>query len=186
MSSPFRNIVDDEYDSKIHNRIRRAKTLEFLTPHENAQKGLDIGERSFFTGQLENLFGIPLDNTSVDLDVGSFESEYDVITCFEVIEHLFNPLHCLLEIKKALSPGGRIYLSTPCGKPRLLWSPHHFHEMSSRSINALLQRAGLSVVRQKKIRILPWWHYLTGFRPLLRGVCDRTWLFELKMSKGIQ
>jgi len=104
---------------------------------------------------LENSFGFPFDNTSVDLDIGSLEGEYDIITCLEVIEHWFNPLYCLLEMKKVLSSDGTIYLSTPRSKPHILWSPHHIREMTCRSLNALLQRAGLTVVRQKLIRNLP-------------------------------
>ncbi len=160
--------------------------MAFLAPVESATRGLDIGDRTMFTTELEHFFGCSFDCTAVDLDTDILIGRYDIVTCFEVIEHLFNPLHCLLQIKNVLAPDGRLYLSTPRYKPHILWSPHHFHEMSHRSARALLGRSGFTIMRQEKITTLPWWFYFTGIRPVLRGLFNRTWLFELKMSKGIQ
>ena len=178
----FRTIVDSAYNAKTHNRVRWSKTLAFLRPHESAGAGLDIGDRSAFTGTLESFFGCPFDTTSIDLDVDELQGEYDVVTCLDVIEHLFNPLHCLLQIRSVLKPGGTLYLTSPRYKPHLLWSQDHYHEMSTRSMMALLERAGYSVRRSALITTQPWWFYFTGFRPLLRGLFNRTWLFELRAN----
>ncbi len=186
MTSPFRNVIDDTYGEKQHNQMRWEKTMAFLAPAESAIRGLDIGDRTPFTSELESFFGCPFDSTTVDLDVDTLVGRYDIVTCFEVIEHLFNPLHCLLQIKKVLASDGKLYLSTPRYKPHVIWDPQHFHEMSSRSIGGLFDRAGLTILRRKVITNLPWWFYLTGVRPLLRGLFDRIWLFEIEASKGIQ
>lgn len=184
MTSPFRTVIDDAYGEMRSNQIRWGKTMSFLAPMESATCGLDIGDRTPFTSELESFFGCPFDSTAVDLDVDILAGRYDIVTCFEVIEHLFNPLHCLLQIEKVLASDGRLYLSTPRYKPHVVWDPQHFHEMSSRSIGSLIDRAGFTIIRQKVITILPWWFYFTGFRPLIRGLFDRIWLFELKAGKG--
>lgn len=41
---------------------------------------------------------------------------FNLVTCFEVLEHLVNPEKCLREIARVLRGGGRLHLSTP----------HHF------------------------------------------------------------
>ncbi len=180
MTSTFRSVLDDTYGEKRHNKVRWEKTMAFLAPAESTTRGLDIGDRTPFTAELESFFGCPFDSTNVDLDVDILAGRYDIVTCFEVLEHLFNPLHCLLQIKNVLVPDGRLYLSTPRRKPHFLWNPNHFHEMSSHSIGGLFGRAGFTILRQKEIINLPWWFYFTGFRPLMRGLFDRIWLFELK------
>ncbi len=184
MTSPFRTVIDDAYGEERHNKVRWGKTTAFLAPMESATRGLDIGDRTPFTSELESFFGCPFDSTAVDLDVDILTGRYDVVTCLEVIEHLFNPLHCLLQIKKVLTSEGRLYLSTPRYKPHFIWDPEHFHEMSSRSVGGLIDRAGFTILRQKVIANLPWWFYFTGFRPLVRGLFDRIWLFELRAGRG--
>ena len=178
-ASPFRKNPDGTYEGERHTQIRWEKTMTFLDDQPSADRGLDIGDRTMLTTQLESFFSCPFDSTSVDLDIDPLAGHYDIVTSFEIIEHLFNPLHNLLQIRQVMTPDGKLYLSTPAGKPRFLRSPSHFHEMSHRSLKALFDRAGLTIRRQQKITIFPWWFYLTGIRPLLRVVFDRTWLFEL-------
>ena len=180
MTSPYRNILDEHDGDKVRNQIRWRKTIEFMKGYPFMT--LDIGDRSVMTEKLETLYDVGFDNTNIDLDIEdlstSFAFDYDLITCFEVLEHLFNPLHCLLQMKWVLAPDGRIYISTPRYKPHFLWG-NHFHEMSEKSILALFERAGLRVVRRKTIFIMPWRSLLTGFRPWLRLIFDRGYLFEL-------
>ena len=45
---------------------------------------------------------IPVDDDSIDL-----------VTCFETIEHVLDPMHLLIEANRVLRSGGRIILSTP-------------------------------------------------------------------------
>ncbi len=181
--SPYRKTLDAAYEAKWHTRLRWEKTMTFIKVGPAASRGLDIGERSSLTTQLELFFNCPFDSTTIDLDVDPLTERYDVVTCFEIIEHLFNPLHLLLQIREVVPPGGRLYLSTPSGKPHFLWSSSHFHEMSFSSIKALFDRAGFSILRKKKITTYPWWFYFKGVRPLLRAVFERTWLFELSAEK---
>ena len=179
MTSPFRNRINKIYINARTTQKRWNITKKFLSEFPDAKSGLDFGDRTSFTEELESFFDCPFINTTFDLDTGIIEKKYDIITAFEVIEHLFNPLHCLLEVNKSLNPNGRLYLSTPKSKPRFLSSPEHFHEMSESSLEALFDRAEFNVARKITFRVHSFWYYFTGIRPLLRSVFDRHWLFEL-------
>ena len=100
----------------------------------------------------------------------------------EVIEHLFNPLHLLKEISGVLKEGGKLYLSTPKGKPHFLWSKDHFHEMNEQSLMSLINRAGFKMIRKDEIRIQPLSFYFSGIRPLFRLIYERHWLMELELK----
>jgi len=179
LESPFRTKVDNIYSNARTTQKRWKITKEFLAEVPNAKIGLDLGDRTIFTEELENFFKCPFTNSNIDLDTETIEGKYDIITAFEVIEHLFNPLHCLLEVSNSLNSNGRLYLSTPKSKPTIISSPLHFHEMSERSLNALFNRANFKVTRKTTFDVHSFWFYFTGIRPLLRGIFDRHWLFEL-------
>ncbi len=181
MKSEYRNEIDAKYINSKHVQIRWAKTLLFLRPF-NANVGLDIGDRTPFSENLEEFYNCEFKNTDIDLDIGVLKGKYDIVTAFEVIEHLYNPLHMLLQISNILNKNGRLYLSTPVGKPRYLWSEDHFHEMYRSSLISLINRAGFRVLRIKKIRIQPFSFYFTGIRPLLRLIYEKHWLIELELN----
>jgi len=153
--------------------------MQFLKPIYSASKGLDICDRTALTNQLEGYYNIKFDSTNVDLDVEPINGKYDIVTSFEVLEHLFNPLFNLLEIKKILNSNGVLYLSTPLFKPLFLKSPEHFHEMSEDELLNLIERAGFIVIRKKKIRVRSFYKYFFGLRPLLRAKYERVMLLEL-------
>ena len=179
MNSPFRTEVDKIYSNARTTQKRWKITMKFIAVVPEAKSGLDLGDRTAFTEELESFFNCPFINSNIDLDTENLEGIHDIITAFEVIERLFNPLYCLLEVHKALKPNGRLYLSTPKSKPKFLSSSMHFHEMSERSIEALFDRAKFKIARKISFGIHSPWFYLTGIRPLLRSVFDRHWLFEL-------
>jgi 2-polyprenyl-3-methyl-5-hydroxy-6-metoxy-1,4-benzoquinol methylase len=58
--------------------------------------------------------GMPV--REIDLKKQSLERErYDVITCFDVLEHVPNPLAAVRSIRDALRPGGIFFLYAPFG-----------------------------------------------------------------------
>jgi SAM-dependent methyltransferase len=190
----FRTVIDPAWGSDPASRLRWERTLAFvkdsITAPLPAVAGLDIGDRTSMTAMLESHFGCCFSNTSVDLDTDAIDADiavagkcYDVVTAFEVIEHLYNPLHLLLEIKKVLEPGpsSRLFLSTPVWKPGFLQSPEHFHEMSKRSLNALLKRAGFGVLRGDTFGIRTPFFCMKGVRPLLRCAFEKIRILELGM-----
>ena len=184
MQSTFRTVIDESYLSDPANSVRWEKTIEFIRRSSVSatviDKGLDLGDRTPFTASLEELFGCEFENTTADLDLASLVGSFGVVTAFEVREHLYNPLHALLEVKHLLNgDSARAYVSMPLRKPLFLASPGHFHEMSRQSALSLFTRAGFSIVRSEEFRIRPLLFYLTGFKPLLRAVFEKVQIYEL-------
>lgn len=183
----FRTVVDQGWSADPAHRMRWEKSLTFVRG-SSAQPlplcaGLDIGDRTPVTAMLEAHFGCRFDTTSVDLDTEPLDvaTRYPVVTAFEVIEHLYNPLHLLLEIRKALDPAptSRLFLSTPAWKPGFLQSSDHFHEMPKRSLDALITRAGFEIVRNDEFGIRSPLFCLRGVRPLLRCIFEKIRIYEL-------
>ncbi len=185
--SQYRNTIDQRYCSDEANRIRWQKTMRFVESstfaRSKAASALDLGDRTPLVGELENLFGCTFESSCCDLDVDALSGRYDVVTAFEVLEHLFNPLHALLEARKVLSgPDSRLFVSVPAAKPAMLASPDHFHEMRPQALQSLFSRAGFRVVRHDAFRIRRWPFYLTGLKPLLRAIYEKVLIYELAKS----
>ncbi|MBA7629481.1 hypothetical protein ES703_36980 [subsurface metagenome] len=152
----FRTIIDASYEQRPTTTRRWEKTLELLPKLDRAGRVLDLGDRTRLTELLEKKWKCQITNSNGDLDIIEFYGEYDVVTSFEVIEHLFNPLYNLLQVRKVLKPGGRLFLTTPLGKPYFLWSPQHFHEMHWERLASLLERAGYQILPSDALEFL--WH----------------------------
>ena len=75
---------------------------------------------------------------------------FDVIVCFDVIEHVVHREIMMEALVRRLAPGGALLLSTPCGwnEPVLLpeWT-HHRIEYSAASLYDFLRRYFAVVVR---------------------------------------
>ncbi len=147
---------------------------------------IDAGDWTSMTHRIKTtLCAGEVYNTSADLDGYAWTFGWDsdhaqAICAFEVIEHLMNPRLFLEECAHLLKPtNGRLFLSTPKGKPHWLWSPGHFHEMYKHELLDLLDFAGFGVVRYECRHGVPWWSYLTGFRPLFwRLLICMGWLYN--------
>lgn len=72
------------------------------------------------------------------------DAVFDVAVCTQVLEHVSEPLQVLCEIRRALKPGGRLYLSAPQS-----WhqhqKPHDYYRYTSFGLRHLLERSGLYV-----------------------------------------
>lgn len=76
----------------------------------------------------------------------------DVVVCFEVFEHISDPLYFINTLKKMARPGGYILISTLCIDGfdlQMLWEkstqirpPHHINFLSIRGFEHLYNRAG--------------------------------------------
>lgn len=110
----------------------------------------------------------------------AYKNKFDTIFCFEVLEHLQNPLFFMGQLKEMLKPGGIIYLSTP-GRPKILWTEHHFMEYKPNHLKKwILDPLELMVVRRKKIRTPHTvWFHLSGLRPFLRIFLNFTNIYEI-------
>lgn len=185
MTAGCRTVIDRSYlEDPAHQRrwIRTAQFVQQSTmlSHGNPRRGLDLGDRTPLTDQLERIVGCPFDTTAVDLDIDSLTGNYGIVTAFEVLEHLFNPLHLLLQVRAVLSGAdARLFVSMPLNKPRCLASPDHFHEMRRNEAMLLFDRAGFSVLRSGLFRFRHPLFYCSGFKPLLRAWYEKIQIYEL-------
>lgn len=80
----------------------------------------------------------------------------DLVTTFEVIEHLIDPLAFLRAVRGLARPGGMVVLTGLCGdgfdiitlgaSSKAVAPPHHLTFLSRRGVAALLERAGLEQI----------------------------------------
>jgi len=113
-------------------------------------------------------FGLEVD-TGDWREGGYADGSFDVITLFDVIEHLPDPLGELSAIRRLLKPGGLLLQSTPNIDglfPRLSYAlanrldywphpepPYHLYQFSDRTLAELTERAGYEVTRIDQTRI---------------------------------
>ena len=91
---------------------------------------------------------------SIVENVQDFNGYADLVVCFEVLEHVVNPLQFINALKNLVRPGGYVFISTLCIDGfdlQLLWDkssqispPHHINFLSSMGFIKLFERAGLS------------------------------------------
>ncbi|MEQ9093562.1 MAG: class I SAM-dependent methyltransferase [Miltoncostaeaceae bacterium] len=63
---------------------------------------------------------------------------FDLIVCFEVIEHVPDPGPVVDELARCLAPGGVLAISTPNPGAMLAYNPHHHHELTEAELLAAL------------------------------------------------
>ncbi len=104
-----------------------------------------------------------------DYQVGTVEESkwpkesFEAIICWEVIEHVNDPFIFVSKVKELLVNDAIFALSTPDWgnwmirqhTRRNYWPPYHNWFFCKKSINALLERAGLKVIKIKK-HYFPW------------------------------
>lgn len=151
---------------RLMNASRRDYLRRFLPA--NASRILDYGcgsgeflvylNKTGFQGEIwgTDIFKPnPLADTVNWIDMENLEDgpTYDWITLSHVLEHLDDPRRVLERLKRRLSPGGRIWMSTPNAESFLMattkqWSrdvdfPRHREIYSRRGLEAYLSRMGL-------------------------------------------
>jgi SAM-dependent methyltransferase len=86
------------------------------------------------------------------------EGEFDAVTAFYVVEHLFDPMAFLREVHRILRPGGMILVRYPHTTPikdilslmriknDLYHLPFHLGDFSPRTMRNALERAGFTTI----------------------------------------
>jgi 2-polyprenyl-3-methyl-5-hydroxy-6-metoxy-1,4-benzoquinol methylase len=83
---------------------------------------------------------------------------FDVITCFDLIEHLVDPVNFLQELACVIKPGGLLLVTTPCfdswlshamGGKWFSIMPEHLHYFSENSLRQLFDGVGFKVKEKK-------------------------------------
>lgn len=78
-------------------------------------------------------------------NMGFKDHSFQVVTCFELIEHIPNPDLLVSEVKRIIKGDGIFFLTTPNRAMRLLplqrpWNPDHLYEYTVRSLRKSLRK----------------------------------------------
>ena len=163
------------YEGSFPNK-RYRHTLQFLQEHVSPPSTiLDLGVRNPFSEIMEEA-GYKVSNTAgedLDLNPGIVaESSAEVVTAFEIFEHLVAPFNVLREIKAdklIASVPLRLWFSSAYKSRTDPWD-RHFHEFEDWQFDWLLEKAGWTILKREK-----WTNPVNkiGVRPLLRRFTPR-------------
>lgn len=99
--------------------------------------------------KLRNVFPLSVAGLSMEFK----DRKFDIITFFEVLEHLDRPIEFMEEVRGILKPGGHIVLSLP-NRDRALdtlgngdFPPNHLSRWNRQCLEAFLRRNGFDAVR---------------------------------------
>ncbi|MCK8480079.1 methyltransferase [Psychroserpens algicola] len=166
------------YEKTFPNK-RYKHTINFLKQHVSTNDTiLDLGVENPLS-KLMISHGYSVDNTSgTDLDINTSEienSQLDVVTAFEIFEHLLSPFTVLQSIKAdklvASIPLKLWFASAYRSKTDM--RDRHFHEFEDWQFDWLLEKAGWKIIASEK------WTNPTkkiGIRPILRWFTPRYYI----------
>lgn len=154
-------------------------TLAFLKKHvPNDKAVLDLGVNNPFSEIMRkegytvaNTTGEDLDNDQSALQ----QNEYDVLTAFEIFEHLLNPYTVLQHVKSdklIISVPMRLWFSPAYRSKTDMWD-RHYHEFEDWQLDWLLEKTGWVIKDRMK-----WTNPVKklGIRPLLRSFTPRYYM----------
>ena len=166
------------YENSFPNK-RYKHTLEFLRKHIDTNESiLDLGVHNPFTKIMQQE-GYQVNNTSgEDLDVdfsAVVDTDADVLTAFEIFEHLLAPLHLLSNSKSkklVASIPLKLWFSPAYRSKTDKWD-RHYHEFEDWQFDWLLEKAGWEIQDSMK-----WTNPVKkiGLRPLLRLFTPRYYI----------
>ncbi|WP_158847172.1 methyltransferase [Algibacter sp. L1A34] len=166
------------YENSFPNK-RFKHTIEFLKKHvSNSETVLDLGVVNPFTKIMKD-HGFIVENTKgedLDEDTSTIKNaNAEVVTAFEIFEHLLSPYTVLKAIK-----GDKLVASVPLklwfssayrSKTDML--DRHYHEFEDWQFDWLLEKAGWKIIDRKKWTNPP---KKLGIRPILRHFTARYYI----------
>lgn len=173
------------YEKTFPNK-RFKLTLEFLKKHiSKSESILDLGVENPFS-KIMKADGFSVKNTTgedLDLDQNVFSSEKpEVVTAFEIFEHLLNPYTILKEIKSEkllISIPLRLWFASAYRSKTDMWD-RHYHEFEDWQLDWLLEKSGWKIIDRQKFT-----HPVKkiGFRPLFRFFTPRYYIVYAEKIK---
>jgi 2-polyprenyl-3-methyl-5-hydroxy-6-metoxy-1,4-benzoquinol methylase len=211
----YRPAIDDEKSSIMRwKRRRNLKGSIDVIKHHHPTPGrvLDVGcATGNYLAELHNLgwevTGVELNDEAatyaqqrfgINIFIGDLlesqfpENHFDVVTLWDVLEHTFDPLAIMNEIKRILKPNGLVAFSIP--NPKSTWakrfgaawigydSPRHLYLFHNKSLALLLAQSGFDLVEQS--HFLETYHtWVASFHTWLNREMDnnrrRRWLQKI-------
>lgn len=176
-----RQMVQKEYWEKLPQLKKRAKKMVAeLQKFKKTGKLLDIGcGFGLFLKMAKEagfkVYGVEMEKEAVKTaqekfglkniyqknvkEIGFPERYFDVITLFDILEHLENPEVILKELKKLLKPNGVLVIQSPniesfmfkLTKEKWNWLlfPNHLYHFTPKSLTLLLKHSGFKIVFRK-------------------------------------
>lgn len=149
---------------------------EFLTPHlafptRILDWGGDTGKNTPFRGRrsLLHIYDISnkpvVDGAELVDQATAFSTQYDLINCSNVLEHVPYPSQLIMDMKNAMNKETILYLEVPCeeiirsgdGDKQLHLKKRHWHEhinfFNQESLRRLVNRCGLHVIGMREIGV---------------------------------
>ena len=173
----FENITHDK---------RYSKTLSFLKKHiQVGSKILDLGVYNPLS-QLMQQQGYKVKNTlgeDLDEDQSSLiNSKAQVVTAFEILEHLLSPYQVLKSIKAeklVVSVPLRLWFSPAYRSKNDMWD-RHYHEFEDWQFDWLLEKTGWRIIASEK-----WTNPSSsiGIRTLFRYFTSRYYIVFAQKNK---
>jgi hypothetical protein len=165
--------------NKFYPHKRYKYTLDFLKEViPEGSKVLDLGVENPFS-EIMAKEGYVVENTrgeDLDEDFSSVqESDADVVTAFEIFEHLVAPFNVLKEIKAkklVVTVPLRLWFSTAYRSKTDPWD-RHYHEFEDWQFDWLLEKSNWKIEKKEK-----WTSPIKkiGFRPILRKFTPRYYI----------
>lgn len=164
---------------KTYPSKRFKETLAFLQKHISTEERiLDLGVKNPFS-KIMDAHGYTVENThgeDLDLDFTSvLQSDAEVVTAFEIFEHLLAPFNVLREIKAqklVASIPLKLWFASAYKSQTDSWD-RHYHEFEDWQFDWLLEKTGWQIVDRAK-----WTNPVKkiGIRPLLRSFTPRYYI----------
>jgi ubiquinone/menaquinone biosynthesis C-methylase UbiE len=118
-------------------------TLRFL-PVANRVVGVDVSPRAIEAARERALDGRPEFIVTTGFELPFPAGTFDLVTSFQVLEHVPDPVAFLRELARVARPGGTVILATPNAATRLYpgmtpWNRFHVHEYVAAELADLLR-----------------------------------------------
>ncbi len=172
---------------KTYPNKRFKLTLQFLQKHiSTSETILDLGVRNPFS-EIMVSEGYTVENTKgedLDEDRSTIEnSSADVVTAFEIFEHLLSPYEVLKSIKTeklVISVPLRLWFASAYRSKTDKWD-RHYHEFEDWQLDWLLEKTGWKIIDRQQ-----WTNPVKkfGIRPLLRHFTNRYYIIYAERISG--
>lgn len=147
--------IDPELAELYHDRLGAVTTVLDLgcgtggIGRHLGGRGVDVVGADIDIGALQSARS---HERAVRVDLGSgrlpFQSEtFDGIVAKDILEHLVRPADIVGEMYRVLEPGGRIVVSVPMAKPRVVWQDYtHIRGFTRDALVMMMRDPGFEIL----------------------------------------